>query len=130
MRRRHGRETAQRLQHLVAIGLQGVDPEIDRRAFGQSRTLLSRAFAEGAGELGRKPLRIIATNMLRRIVAKLAFQPRTFLLRQWCWCIATAVGEGRYLVRCHAQSVAKGRSPKPAWLLATLDLGIRGGLGQ
>ena len=56
-------ETAQRLQHLVAVGFQRVHPEIDRRAPRERRPLLGRAGAEGALEFAREPLRIIAAEL-------------------------------------------------------------------
>ena len=69
MRRRLRLEAAQRLQHLVAIGLQRVRPEIDGSAAGERRPFLRRPRPERALEFGREPFRIIAPDMGRRIGA-------------------------------------------------------------
>ena len=42
-RRRLGGEARQRLQHLLAVGLEGVDAQVDRRPAGQRRAFLGRA---------------------------------------------------------------------------------------
>ena len=61
-RRRHGREARQRLQHLVAVGLERVDAQIDRGAAGQRRAFLGRRRAEGAREGGLEPVGIVAAH--------------------------------------------------------------------
>ena len=81
MRRGLRLETAQRLQHLVAIGLQRVRPEVDRGAPRERRPLLGRAGPEGAVEFAREPLRIIAPDISRRIGRELAAQAGKLGLR-------------------------------------------------
>jgi hypothetical protein len=60
-------EAAERLQHLVAIGLQRVHPEIDGSAPRQRRPLLARPRAEGSAELRLEPFRIVAPHMRGRV---------------------------------------------------------------
>ena len=52
-----GAEPLQRLQHLVAVGLQRVDAQIDRRAPRQRRAFLACALAERPRERRRQPIR-------------------------------------------------------------------------
>ncbi len=68
-------EAAQRLQHLVAIGLQRVHPEIDGSAAGERRPLLARARAEGSAELRLEPFRIVAPHISGRVGGNFSPEP-------------------------------------------------------
>ena len=62
-----GGKPRQRLQHLLAVGLEGVDAQVDRGSAGQRRALLGRSRAEGARERRLQPVREVAAHRRRRI---------------------------------------------------------------
>ena len=57
---------SERRQHPLAIGLEGVDAQIERRAAGEPRPLLGPLRAEYLGEMWVEPFRIIAGDPGRR----------------------------------------------------------------
>ena len=59
-----------RRQRRIAVSLEGVDPQIDRRATRQRRTLVGPFLAEYSRKIGIEPLRIVAAHMGRRIIAQ------------------------------------------------------------
>ena len=65
---RLGAERRQRLQRPRRVGLQGVDPQVHRRALGQGRALLRPRLAEGARQGGVEPVGIVAAHGGRRLV--------------------------------------------------------------
>ena len=81
-RRRDGSEARQRLQHLLAIGLQRVDAQVDRGATGQRRAFLGGRLAEGAGEGRLQPVGIVAAHRRRRIGRHRARQARQLRFAQ------------------------------------------------
>ena len=62
-RRRLGAQMRERLQRLLARGLQEVGAQIDRRAVGERPPLLRGVRAEGGLELRREPFGIVAGDM-------------------------------------------------------------------
>ena len=58
----------ERSRGLLALGLQRVDAQIERRARGERRALLGPLVAERRGELRVEPFGIIASDMRRRAV--------------------------------------------------------------
>ena len=64
-RRRLRLQVGQHAGRFVAVGLQRVDAQVERRARGKRRALLRARIAEGAREMRLEPFRIIAGDMRR-----------------------------------------------------------------
>ena len=95
-RRRLRRAGAPARPHLVALALQRIDPQIERRARGESCSLLRTLVAEDARELRVEPFGIVAGDMRRRARREVRLrEPRAFRLAQRRRRKAAAVGEPR-----------------------------------
>ena len=77
----------------VALALERVDAQVERRARGERGALLRALVAEGAGEGGIEPFRIIAGDMRRRGGEIAGREPRALVLAQRLRREARAVGE-------------------------------------
>lgn len=87
----------QRLEDLVAIGLQRVGAQIEAWAHGQRLCLAQPVFAEHGFEARHHPFRNIALDKLRCVLQRSAGKGRCLSLRQRCRSKAVAIK-----VRCKA----------------------------
>src|SRR2546426_1538714 len=85
----------ERGDRLVAVGLERVDAQIERRPGGKRRPLLGALLAEGGGEMGIEPFRVIAKNVGRSAVERAAFQTLALMLAQGAGRMARAVAQRR-----------------------------------
>ena len=74
--RRLRREIGERAGGLVAVALERVDAQIERRAARERRALLRPLVAEHAGEMRIEPFRIVAGDMRRRARRGSRVEPR------------------------------------------------------
>ena len=81
-RRRLHAEMGQRRQHLLAVGLQGVDAQIERRAARHRGRLRHPVIAEHLRQIGIEPFRIVAGDVRGRVVQGSRGQRRAFGLGQ------------------------------------------------
>ena len=93
--RRLGRKMGERGLRLLALGLERVDPQVERRAGGERRAFLRALLAEHAGEMRIEPLRIVAGDMGRRTIECRRREPRPLGLREQRRCEARAIGKPR-----------------------------------
>ena len=61
-------QVRERFQHLLAIGLERIDPQVERRAAGERRAFGCALLAEHGGEMGVEPFRIVAGDPGRRAI--------------------------------------------------------------
>ena len=78
----HRAEAFERREHLVAICLQQVDSQVNRRALGQRCPLFRGAWAEGLLIGGNEPLRHVAHHMDRQHGGQITAERLALLRRQ------------------------------------------------
>ena len=93
-RRRLGLEMGERAERLVAIGLEKVHPQIDRRPLSERPALLRSGRAEARLELRREPFGEISNNVRGRVCKVGGLEPRVFAFRELRRRVALA-GEQR-----------------------------------
>ncbi len=97
-RRRHGAEMRESTQHLLALGLQGIDAQIERRAACHRRRLGDAVIAKDLRQISIEPFRVIAGDMRRRVFKRSRCQCRTLALRQRLRRKPAAVAQGGHRV--------------------------------
>ncbi len=105
---------AQVRQHgggLVALSLQRIDAQVERRARGQRRALLRARVSEGARQMRVEPFRIIAGDMRRRAVRSAGIETSALVFAQRLGRILRAVGE---LARSPRVSSPRSRLSMPS----------------
>ena len=93
--RRRGREIGERGGGLLARAFERVDPQIERRARRQRRTLRGALVAEGAREMRIEPFGIVAGHPGRRAVEARRLEPRALFVGERRRRMRAPVGKPR-----------------------------------
>ena len=96
----------ERRERLVAIGLQRVDAQVDRRAIGERPALLDRLVAETLGEGRRQPFGIVAAHMRGRAGEIARSQPLALGLAERRRRMAFAAEQRRDLLFARGRAIA------------------------
>ena len=93
-RRRLYAEVRQRRQHLLALGFQGVDPQVERRAARHRGRLGHSVIAKYLRQIWLEPRGVIAPDMRRSLLKRARGERLAFDLRQWLRRKTAAVAQG------------------------------------